>query len=145
LTTATGRDVGPIPASLARQLAADPDSRWRRLVTDPLGGLLDYGRRRYRPPKKLKKFVATRTPTCAFPTCTRPAENAEIDHVCDWDYRGHTRPDNLLPLCTRHHHLKHDTTWQLHYNPTTGTATWTSPTGRKYTNTNPPLPTGKRP
>ena len=49
------------------------------------------------------------------------------------------------PLCTRHHHLKHDTTWQLHYNPTTGTATWTSPTGRKYTNTNPPLPTGKGP
>jgi hypothetical protein len=142
LTDPTGRNFGPIPASLARQLATHPDSRWRRLVTDPLGGLLDYGRTRYRPPKKLDKFVKTRTPTCAFPTCNRPADNTELDHVRDWNNGGPTRPENLLPLCARHHHLKHETNWHLHYNPTTGIATWTSPTGRKYTNTNPPLPTG---
>jgi hypothetical protein len=145
LTDPTGRNFGPIPASLARQLATHPDSRWRRLVTDPLGGLLDYGRTRYRPPKKLDKFVKTRTPTCAFPTCNQPADNTELDHVRDWNNAGPTRPENLLPLCTRHHHLKHETNWHLHYNPTTGIATWTSPTGRTYTSTNPPLPTGAAP
>jgi hypothetical protein len=40
---------GPIPAVLARRLAADPSGTWRRLVTDPLGRLVDYGRTRYRP------------------------------------------------------------------------------------------------
>jgi hypothetical protein len=72
----------------------------------------------------------------------RAADNTELDHVRDWNNGGPTRPENLLPLCARHHHLKHETDWHLHYNPTTGVATWTSPTGRKYTNTNPPLPTG---
>jgi hypothetical protein len=145
LTDFKGRNFGPIPASLARQLATNPDSRWRRLVTDPLGGLLDYGRTRYRPPKKLEKFVKTRTPTCAFPTCNRPADNTkiEIDHVRDWDNGGPTSPENLLPLCSRHHHLKHETKWHLQYNPATGTATWTSPTGRTFTDTDPPLPVGE--
>ena len=40
---------GPIPASLARETAAD--GVWRRLVTDPLSGsLLDDGRTTYLPP-----------------------------------------------------------------------------------------------
>jgi hypothetical protein len=42
---------GSIPAEQARKLAADPESVWRRLVTDPIrGALLDYGTRpRHRP------------------------------------------------------------------------------------------------
>ncbi|NWJ70321.1 hypothetical protein HX744_07205 [Pseudonocardia sp. ICBG1122] len=40
---------GPVPADLARALAAG--GVWQRLVTDPLSGtLLDVGRTRYRPP-----------------------------------------------------------------------------------------------
>jgi hypothetical protein len=45
--------TGPIPASLARRIAADQTGTWRRLVTDPMGRLLDYGRSTYRPPKDL--------------------------------------------------------------------------------------------
>lgn len=49
LSTLTGADdqpgeltgYGPIPASIARQLAADPNGTWRRLITDPAGRLLD--------------------------------------------------------------------------------------------------------
>jgi len=35
---------GPIPAFLARHIAADPTGTWRRLLTDPTGRLLEYGR-----------------------------------------------------------------------------------------------------
>jgi Domain of unknown function (DUF222) len=41
---------GPIPASLARRLAADPTGTWRRLLTDDTGRLLAVDRRTYRPP-----------------------------------------------------------------------------------------------
>src|SRR5262249_16363841 len=50
---------GPIPADLARELAAE--GTWRRLVTDPLSGtLLDFGRTTYRPPVGLPDFVRAR-------------------------------------------------------------------------------------
>ncbi|PZS32757.1 MAG: hypothetical protein DLM58_09180, partial [Pseudonocardiales bacterium] len=48
---------GPIPAALARKLATDPTGTWRRLVTDPLGKLIDYGHTRYKPPKHLAEHV----------------------------------------------------------------------------------------
>jgi hypothetical protein len=69
LTTLLGLDelpgdlagYGPIPAHLARQIAADPNSTWRRLLTDARSGtLLDYGRTTYRPP-------------AAWPTMSAPA------------------------------------------------------------------------
>jgi hypothetical protein len=65
---------GPIPASVARRLAADESGTWRRLVTDPVTGqLLDYGQDTYRPPKDLAEFVIARDQTCTFPGCERPA------------------------------------------------------------------------
>ena len=65
---------GPIPASIARRLAADPTGVWRRLVTDPLtGSLLEYGRTTYRPPRDLVEHVIARDRTCAFSTCNRAA------------------------------------------------------------------------
>jgi hypothetical protein len=52
--------IGPIPADLARRLAADPSGTWRRLVTDELGHLIDYGRSTYEPPADLARFVIAR-------------------------------------------------------------------------------------
>src|SRR6266511_96609 len=50
---------GPIPAQVARELAAD--GTWRRLLTDPVSGhLLDYGRTTYRPPAALADFIRAR-------------------------------------------------------------------------------------
>jgi hypothetical protein len=64
---------GPIPADLARRLAADPSGTWRRLVTDELGHLVDYGRTTYEPPTDLAQFVIARDRTCRAPGCERPA------------------------------------------------------------------------
>src|SRR6266511_3765952 len=59
---------GPIPAQVARELAAD--GTWRRLLTDPVSGhLLDYGRTTYRPPAALADFIRARDHHCVFPGC----------------------------------------------------------------------------
>jgi hypothetical protein len=122
---------GPIPASLARALAAD--GVWRRLVTDPLtGDLLDYGRASYRPPAPLVAFLRARHPHCAFPGCPRPAHRCDIDHTTPWDAGGTTDRANCRPLCRRHHRLKTHAGWTITPHPDGG-ATWTSPTGRRYT------------
>ena len=68
---------------------------------------------------------------CIFPGCHRKAANADIDHVTPWSEGGETNIENCVPLCARHHHLKHEATgWQL--KPLPDTVEWTDPHGRTY-------------
>ncbi|MEO8888095.1 MAG: DUF222 domain-containing protein [Jatrophihabitantaceae bacterium] len=122
---------GPVPADLALRMAAEDGATWRRLVTDELGHLLDYGRTTYRPPTDLRDYVMARDRTCMFPTCNRRACRCEIDHVRAWEDGGQTNTANLTVLCCRHHHGKHEAGWQLSRLPD-GSIEWTSPTGHVY-------------
>ena len=140
LTTLMGLDdepgelagYGPIPASLARQIAADPDGTWRRLLTDPVSGtLLDYGRRSYRPPAALACIVRARDSECRYPGCRRPAVACELDHVQAWQHGGTTSEDNLCALCERHHDLKEHLGWQVVLHPDRAME-WITPTGHHY-------------
>ncbi|HKA70070.1 MAG TPA: DUF222 domain-containing protein, partial [Actinomycetes bacterium] len=71
---------GPIPAGLARMLAAG--GTWRRLLTDPRSGaLLELGRTTYVPPAALADQVRARDVTCRFPGCRRPAIGCDLDHT----------------------------------------------------------------
>jgi hypothetical protein len=131
---------GPIPASLARRLAADTSGTWRRLVSDPLSGqLLDYGRATYRPPKDLSEFVIARDQVCVLPTCSRPARRCHLDHRIPYHRGGSTSRDNVAALCERHHIGKHKTTWTPR-RELDGTHTWVSPTGHRYRSRPPDLP-----
>jgi hypothetical protein len=121
---------GPIPAAMARRIAADPSGTWRRLLTDPAGVLIDSSCT-YRPPADLAEFVRARDRTCRFPGCPRPARRTELDHQHPWESGGFTTPDNLECLCSRHHHLKHEAGWTVIGNPN-GEIIWTSPTGHTY-------------
>jgi hypothetical protein len=129
---------GPIPASMARRIAADPSGTWRRLITDPAGRLLDYGSRTYKPPTELDRHVKTRDRTCVVPGCGRPAADCETDHRIPYP-TGPTSAANLQPLCKRHHIMKHHSHWHLDKLPD-GTYEWTTPTGRRYRYKPPPLP-----
>ena len=131
---------GPIPASMARQIAADPASTWSRLVTDPLGQVIDCGRQRYKPPPELDAFVRARDQVCAFPNCQRRAITCDLDHIQAWGSGGQTNEPNLTALCPRHHHAKHDAGWKLRREPATGITQWTSPTGNHYLNLPAELP-----
>ena len=123
----------PIPVELARALAHDENATWRRLVTDDLGHLIDYGRSMYRPPVGLRDHVVARDRTCRFPGCRRRTETAELDHVLAWEHGGRTNAGSLLALCVRHHKLKHEAAgWSVRL-AANGQATWTSPAGKART------------
>ena len=82
---------GAIHAELARRIAADATATWRRLVTDPIGGaLLDVGRRTYRPPADLARFVIARDRQCVLPHCHRPADRCDLDHRIRYSDGGAT-------------------------------------------------------
>ncbi|WP_239311928.1 HNH endonuclease signature motif containing protein [Frankia sp. Cj3] len=120
---------GPIPAGLARDLAAN--ATWRRLLTDPVDGhVVDVGRRRF-PSPALARQIRARDWVCRFPGCRTPATICDLDHVRAYTEGGSTEAANLLTLCRHHHRLKHDGTWTVEVTET-GTATWTSPELRVY-------------
>lgn len=121
---------GPIPASLARTLAAD--SQWRRFITEPTtGALLDFGRESYEPPQPLVDFLIARDRTCRFPGCRAPAHLSDLDHAQSWESGGITSPGNLGALCRRHHRLKTHGGWKLE-SASDGSCVWTSPHGKRY-------------
>jgi hypothetical protein len=135
---------GPIPASMARRIAADPTGTWRRLLVDQSGRLLDYGTNTYRPPADLTGHVLARDRHCAFPGCRRAAWHCELDHRIPHP-TGATSADNLEVLCHRHHMLKHHGAWQITKHPD-GTYEWTAPTRHRYRYRPPeyPVPTEVR-
>ena len=121
---------GPIPAPVARALAAD--ATWQRLVTDPVTGhLLDYGTTTYRPPQALQDFLLARDQVCQFPGCRQPAWRAELDHITPYP-QGPTSATNLTAICKRHHQAKTHHHRHLTRQPHDGALQWTSPTGRTH-------------
>lgn len=130
---------GPMSSEMARRIAADATGTWRRLVTDELGALIDYGRCTYRPPAALAEHVRARDRTCRFPGCRRRAQRCEIDHVRAWCDGGETNAANLHLFCPRHHHLKHEAGWAVRRLPD-GTTRWLSPTEHTYDKPPDPYP-----
>ncbi len=130
---------GPITAAQARTLATRPGSIWRRLLTHPTTGqVLKTDPTTYRPTTEVTRHVIARDPHCRFPGCTRPSRRCDLDHVTPFNQTkphsgGLTTPDNLIPLCRRHHLTKHRAGWHTRYNHHTGNVTWTAPTGHTYT------------
>lgn len=121
---------GPIPASIAREIAAD--AKWSRFITDPVtGNLLDFGRQHYEPPQALKDFLIARDRTCRFPGCRRSATLSDLDHAQSWDSGGSTSLENLGALCRRHHKLKTHHKWQVESYPD-GSCKWRSPAGKEF-------------
>ena len=124
---------GPIPADMARDLAAN--GTWRRLLTDPVSGEpLDYGTTRYRPTAPLTERVVARAGDCDAPGCVMPAHDCDLDHV--QPYRpdgtgGPTSEHNLRPRCQHHHDVKGLPGWTVTNNPD-GTSTWRTPHGKTY-------------
>ena len=121
---------GPIPASIARELAMD--AKWQKFITDPLTGvLLDYGRQFYVPPQALQDFIIARDRHCRFPGCAQPAHRTDIDHAIPWEEGGKTSPENLGLLCRRHHRLKTHGGWKLE-SFADGSCKWINQNGEEF-------------
>lgn len=125
---------GPIPASMAREIAQD--GTWRRVLTDPAGQMCEVGTTAYRPGADLTRLVQARDQTCTFPGCRQPAVRCDLDHREPYD---HSRPGasqtceaNLHCLCRHHHRAKTEGHWKVSYDRTSGVSSWTSPLGLTY-------------
>jgi antitoxin (DNA-binding transcriptional repressor) of toxin-antitoxin stability system len=134
----------PVPGPSHRQPSA-PDTRepaqtepptvpeqtrvlLEQLVTEPVV-IRDLSSQAYRPPDRLRRHVARRDRTCAFPGCTVPGERCDLDHREPWPH-GRTSEANCHCLCRRHHRAK-----QSYFTVTVdpnGCTVWTTPDGRQY-------------
>lgn len=122
---------GPIPADIARRLAAHAPSFTRLLTHPETGAVLSVGRTSYTVPADLKKWLRVRDRTCRHPGCSVPASRCELDHTRPWSQDGPTSHDNLAHLCRKHHMLKSEGIW--HYEQQDGgVLTATSPAGAVY-------------
>jgi hypothetical protein len=151
---------GPIPASMARDLASK--GTWRAVLTDthgrvlhvadtthPAGPVVDsaerrpHGEGRYHPSAALTRTVTTRDPVCCFAGCAQPAWRCDLDHEVPYDptnpSAGPTCACNLRPLCRRHHRLKTHAGWTITTDPLTGHIATRSPTGLVYARPQPTL------
>ncbi|WP_167756781.1 HNH endonuclease signature motif containing protein [Leifsonia flava] len=127
------RGYGPIDrASAARLLTQAP--AFRRVLTDPINGeKLVYDRTRYRPTTAQRDWVAIRFEDCIDPTCTRPVDDTDLDHLEEWARdHGATNSDNLYPLCDTGNRRKNLSRIRYHRQPD-GTVRITTPTGYEFT------------
>ncbi len=124
---------GPIDEDTAKQLAANAPS-FKRLLTHPeTGAPLSYGRDSYAVPKDLQKMVRLRDRTCRGYGCNKAARHCDLDHTVPYP-TGQTELTNLKPLCKPGHALKTAGLWR-DIQHRDGRVDWTSPAGRKYSNT----------
>ncbi|MEI2717228.1 MAG: hypothetical protein V9E98_09570 [Candidatus Nanopelagicales bacterium] len=102
---------GPIPAEIARELAAD--RKWRWWITEPTTAhVTATSARTYTPSAALARLIRAREPYCRMPGCRAPAHRCDLDHTVPWP-DGDTTADNLGPVCRRHHNLKTHRHWKL--------------------------------
>ena len=106
--TSTGE---PVPAATIRRLCCDADII--PVVLDGDGVTLDVGRAKRVATREQRRALRAMYRTCAHPGCTVGFDDCDIHHVNPWTPTGLTDLDNLLPLCSRHHHLVHEGGWTL--------------------------------
>jgi hypothetical protein len=105
-------DGASLPVETVRRMCCDAD-----IIPVVLGGdgaVLDAGRARRVASASQRRALRAMYRSCGFPGCSVRFGDCEIHHVLEWiEQRGPTDLDNLLPLCSRHHHLVHDGHWHL--------------------------------
>lgn len=121
---------GPIDHASARRLLGHAPA-WNLVRTSAeAGAILSIDR--YRPSEQMRRLLRARDEHCRFPGCRVPVDRCDIDHTVDAAHGGETTTANLAHLCRGHHTLKHQTGWRVKQRAP-GVLTWTSPSGRRYT------------
>ena len=78
---------------------------------------VDVGRHARVANRAQRRALRAMYPSCAFGDCHQTFDRCEIHHLQPWLAGGPTDLANLLPLCSRHHHLVHDRHWRLRLDP----------------------------
>lgn len=102
-------DSSVLPPDTVRRLACEGN-----IIPIVLGGdgqVLDVGRAKRLATPAQRKALRAMHDTCGFPGCDVEFDRCEIHHLLDWDHNGPTDLANLVPGCSRHHHLLHEGGW----------------------------------
>jgi hypothetical protein len=118
---------------MARRIATD--GTWRRLLTDPINGIvLEASTSRHDPGALVTETLLARHPVCAWPGCNRTSRDCDRDHTTPFAQTGTTTLTGLAPYCEYHHVIKDTPAWGwTSTSHPDGSITLTTPTGHRYT------------
>ncbi|HWJ82159.1 MAG TPA: DUF222 domain-containing protein, partial [Nocardioides sp.] len=112
-------------AAAVRRLACDAEIIPAVLGAE--GQVLDIGRAQRLVTTGIWNALVLRDRHCAFPGCTRPVIATEAHHITHWADGGPTSLDNLVLICSHHHHVVHRTPWTVTIDDATRRPVWTPP------------------
>jgi hypothetical protein len=104
-----------VPPETVRRVACDADIV--PVVVDSNGVVLDVGRAQRTATPEQRTALRVLYRSCAHPGCVVGFDACDIHHVTPWHPVGLTDLDNLLPLCSVHHHQVHEGGWTLTLHP----------------------------
>jgi hypothetical protein len=126
--------LGPATTDLIRAWLSDSTATIRPVLDLNRTDAVD----EHDPPPRMREQVILRDRHCMFPWCGRDARLTDLDHIVPYvppdegGPPGQTNPQNLAPLCRRHHRAKTFAGW--HYRRARdGSYEWTSPRGGTWT------------
>ena len=103
-------DGQPLPPAMVRRLACEADII--PIVLDGDGSVIDVGRAKRLASADQRRALRAMHQTCAAPDCPVRFGDCDIHHLTEWRHGGLTNLENLIPLCSKHHHLIHEGQWR---------------------------------
>jgi hypothetical protein len=112
--TALGADL---PVETVRRLACEAEIL--PVVLDGRSVPIDVGRSKRLATIHQRRALEAIHPTCAIPDCEVIFDHCNVHHIDYWENGGATDLNNMVPLCSRHHHAAHEGGWKLQLDPET--------------------------
>ena len=112
--TALGADL---PVETVRRLACEAEIL--PVVLDGRSVPIDVGRSKRLATVHQRRALEAIHPTCAIPDCEVIFDHCNVHHIEYWENGGSTDLNNMVPLCSRHHHAAHEGGWKLQLDPDT--------------------------
>ena len=112
--TAFGADL---PVETVRRLACEAEIL--PVVLDGRSVPIDVGRSKRLATVHQRRALEAIHATCAIPDCEVIFDHCNVHHIDYWENGGSTDLNNMVPLCSRHHHAAHEGGWKLQLDPAT--------------------------
>lgn len=100
-----------LPVETIRRIACEADII--PVVLNGAGLPLDLGRSQRLASAAQRRALEAVHDTCAFHGCGVAFHACQIHHIDYWESGGPTDLDNMVPLCSQHHHAAHEGGWRL--------------------------------
>ena len=106
------------------------------VVLDAAGVAIDVGRSQRLATVGQRRALRAMYSHCSVPGCSVAFDHCQLHHIRYWRNGGRSDLANMVPLCSKHHHLVHEGGWALSLRPDDRVLTVTLPDGT--TRANPP-------